>query len=64
MNTIQKIKRMREISALSKVQQVRRRDAERRLVWLRRESETLLKSIPKKDCALYAEKIARYICAS
>jgi len=64
MNTVQKIRRMREISTLSKVQQARVRDAQVRIVKLRKESTMLLRSIPKEDCELYAEKLARYACAS
>lgn len=64
MNTVQKIRRMKEISRLSKVQKLRIKDAEKRIMGLRRESMKLLDSMPNKDVQLYAEKITRYACAS
>jgi len=64
MTTVQKIRRMQEISILHKRHDSQAQSAFKKMVKLRQESIKLLRSISKKDCALYAEKIAKYVCAS
>jgi hypothetical protein len=62
MTTIKKIARLRTISILHGKQHARIANAEQRIKAFHKESEKLLRSIPKKDCVLYAEKIAKYVC--
>ena len=63
MNTVQKIARLRTLSILHEKQRTRIKNAESRINGFHQEQEKLLRSIPKGDCSLYAEKIAKYICA-
>jgi len=63
MTTIQKIARLRTLSILHEKQRMRIANAEKRILGFHKEQETLLRSIPNKECSLYAEKIAKYVCA-
>jgi len=62
MTTVQKIARIRTLSILHTKQMLRVGNAEKRMAAFRHEQIKLLRSIPKGDCVLYAEKIAKYIC--
>ena len=63
LSTVQKIARLRTLSILHEKQRMRIANADKRIMGFHREQERLLRSISKKECALYAEKIAKYICA-